>query len=275
MDLTKEAIEAMAHGDAIRAASEGGLGAAGAVTLPTGFTLNDLERFQDTRRRARGSMTTSASGSFADYVGAHAEAGAAVFVDAASMSARAVLNLGTPDAPGHADNTATFAPERTAAYSALLKAASSQLSQRDLAEFLEDWPDECSCMRNGAPVALGQAIAAARLVTQESAAKLITSDQALSATRSAFQETKVDAQPGGGSLPSHITFTCEPFLGFEARAFLLRVTVLTGDKAPMFRLHIAKLEQHNQEMGRELAAIVRAACGDKTPVHVGTYKVAP
>ena len=69
-------------------------------------------------------MTTSSVAPFAEYVDQHKEPGAAVFVDQDAMTAVAVLNLGTPDQPGHADNIAKMVAKRMAAFAALLQHAS-------------------------------------------------------------------------------------------------------------------------------------------------------
>ena len=85
------------------------------VALPSDYKLHNLEQYLQVRRRARGLMATAILESFTDYTKAHAEAGASVFVNPDTMSATAVLNLGTPNEPGHADNRAKLEVKRTAA----------------------------------------------------------------------------------------------------------------------------------------------------------------
>jgi uncharacterized protein YfdQ (DUF2303 family) len=168
---------------------------------------------------------------------------------------------------------ATLALERTAAYSAMLKVAGSALplDQRALAEFLEDWP-EAACTRDETFIPRGRAIAAVRLVTVETSSKVATEERSLSASRSALQQAKVEGAES--ALPAHVVFACVTYLGLAPRTFSLRVSVLTGEKAPMFRLHLAKFEQHAQEMGQELADLVRSLKAGP-PVFVGSYKAAP
>jgi len=143
----KQAIEAMQEGKAILNASEAVMSAmgnsadcdtAGVAALPTHFTVHDLEKFMPTRRRARGLMVTDVLESFAAYTLEHAEDGATVFVNTDDMSATAVLNLGAPDAPLHADNKANLCSRQTAAYKALRTVANGQgQKQATVAEFLE------------------------------------------------------------------------------------------------------------------------------------------
>ena len=175
--LTKEAIEALSEAQSIGAAAQAVRNGMGdAVALPNCYTMHDLERFAAVRRRARGKMTTEALADFSAYVQAHAEAGATVFVNGATMAATAVLNLGTPQDPGHADNTAVYAPPKTAAYKALLATASGAgMPQQKAAEFFEDWLAIAALefLIGDDPVPPPKAIAAVRAITIEAAAAYV------------------------------------------------------------------------------------------------------
>ena len=89
----KDAIQLLAQAESISAAAtavDGAVGSkfsAGTVALPSDFTVHDLEKKLQMRRRARGVMTTSSVAPFAEYVGVHKEPGAAVFVDQDAMTA--------------------------------------------------------------------------------------------------------------------------------------------------------------------------------------------
>jgi uncharacterized protein YfdQ (DUF2303 family) len=173
----KDAIQQLAQAESIRAAHNAigdVIGLSGAtVALPSDFTVHDLEKTLQMRRRARGVMTTSSVAPFAEYVGVHKEPGAAVFVDQDAMTAVAVLNLGTPDHPGHADNIAKMVAKRMAAYTALLQHANGGgLAQAKAAEFMEDWPGYFKFFKDSTEITPGQAIAAVRKLTIEAMRKL-------------------------------------------------------------------------------------------------------
>ena len=119
----KEAIKALQEGESICAASVALNVAETVAALPNDFNLHDLENFQPFRRRARGAMTTRFIAPVAAYVAGHAEDGAYIFIDAKDLTATAILNLGGPSAPGHADNLTVMALQRTAAYAALVNIA--------------------------------------------------------------------------------------------------------------------------------------------------------
>lgn len=284
--LTQEAIQELSKAHGIEQARESAAMALsvmnGTLALPAGFTVHDLESRLQYRRRPRGTMTTSSLGAFGDYVKAHAEEGATVFVDQDSMTASAVLNLGNPDQPGHADNIAKLAPKKTAAYLALLAIASGQpKAQTDVAEFIEDWQDSIACVPPSEPdsdtppadMPARKAAAAIRRITIEAMQKMEATEGQLSATRSALESVK--ANSGGNPLPAFIRMTCAPYSGFNERTFTCRVSVLTGDKAPKLVLRIAQAEKHAEEMANELALLVAGVVAlDKAPCLLGQYKPA-
>lgn len=188
----------------------------GTVAIPNDIALHDLESYQATRRRARGIMTTESLADFATYTKAHAEAGATVFVDQQAIRATAVLNLGTPAEPGHADNRANYCPPYLAAYGALLQLNGRPLSQQDAAEFLEDWPGYWSAFHDDEEMTnAGAVIAAVRNITIEALRKAESSVGQLSASNSLIDQIK--ATSGANKLPTHIYFKCVPYLGFNER----------------------------------------------------------
>lgn len=278
--ISKEAIEALCKAEAITAATKAVLAAesdsvATVVALPNDFKLHDIETHLQLRRRARGKMSTSVLADFAAYAKTHSEAGASVLVNPKRMVATAVLNLGTPDAPGHADNLAVLQYERTAAYRALLLIANGVgQKQATVAEFLEDWPGLIQCFDGNAQLTPPRAIAAIRKISIESMKKLESSAQQLSESRSAFEE--IQAKSGGADpLPTTIYFNCAPYQGLQERQFVMRLSILTGGSTPAIALRIAKEEEHEEEMAEEMATQVREALADiDTPVYLGDYAVA-
>lgn len=280
----KDAIQELAQAEAISAAQvsvDAALGDGkthGVTALPEGFKVHDLEAKLPQRRRARGKMTTSTVSAFAAYVAAHKEDGASVFVEQDAMRAVAVLNLGTPNKPGHADNLAVLAPKQTAAYSALLKVCGQPLPQTTIAEFIEDWMDNVKCLGGDAPetdepleISARHAAAAIRRVTIEAIQRLENTEGQLQASRSALESIK--ASSGGNPLPAYILFKCVPYHGLDEREFTLRLGVQTGAQKPALVLRIAAKEKHDEQMAEELAGRVAEAVGVTMPVLIGAYAV--
>ena len=274
--IDKQAIEALQEARAIDAANDN-TPAPYVTALPENFKLHDLEKHMSQRRRAIGTMSTTSAQDFANYIKDHAEAGATVFVSTEAMKAVAVLNLGTPEEPGHADNLAVLDPKKTAAFSALLAIANGHpRSQQDVAEFLEDWPSMVSCYNDEGNITNAKAIAAVRKITIEALRKLESEEQSLSASRSAFESVAATSKE---PLPTTIYFTCVPYVGLAERTFVLRLGVLTSGDKPSIVLRIVKAEEHAEEMGNELAALIADKFsngdGDAPPVLLGSYTATP
>lgn len=239
------------------------------AALPSDYVLHDLEGKNPNRRRARGIMATAALASFVGYTREHAELGTSVFVDADTMRATAILNLGTPFEPGHADNKAIYAPEKTADYRALLRMADgSAHKQAPVAEFLEDWPELIKCFNADGEIAPPKAIAAIRKMSLDAIRKAESSVQALSESRSAFESVSATSSD---PLPTHIYFTCQPYANLAERLFVLRLNVATGGDKPMIGLRIVKAEQHQEEMATELVELISQQFAMQ-PLIIGTHE---
>lgn len=246
------------------------------IALPDNYATHDLERYLPTRRRARGRMLTTSVNNFAAYATTHREPGASVFIEATKMRAVGVLNLGTPDQPGHADNQAVLELEQTAAYKAMRTACNGHKSQQTLAEFLEDWPDAVQAFAGSEQITSPKAVAAIRKITIESLRKLESEEQQLSATRSAFESV---AATSTEKLPTHIYFRCVPYAGLAERTFVLRLAIHTSDRAPQLSLRMVNEELHAEQMAQELCDLLRitfeAHVGDSPlPVLIGHYAAA-
>ncbi len=234
------------------------LGGSGAAALPDSFKLHDLEAYMPQRRRPRGTYSTQYVPAFAAYTVAHAQDGTTVFVDADRMRATAVLDLGTSSFPGHTDNRAVLELKPTAAYAALCKFAGTRQGQADAAEFFEDWAQhvEMAFYADGEQIELRKAIAAVRRITIDSARKVESEAQQLSASMSAFESVQASSRE---PLPTTIYFTTKPYADLEPRLFVLRLSVTVGDKAPQLVARIQNAEQHTQQMGEELVLLAASA----------------
>ncbi len=278
--MEKDALELLQQADAI---DEAGLAIKSAlaiddcppVALPNSMDLHDLERYLPSRRRLAGQMTTADPDSFAAFVLDHLEPGAHTFVSAETMTATAVLNFGTIDVPGHADNRAKLIFQKTAAYTSLLWAHSSTLGQKSLAEWLEDQAQYLSAFSEDEEVPLRHAIAAIRNVTIESLAKVETTVGNLSQERGALESIKATSKH---TIPTLLHFRCQPYLGLPERLFVLRVSVTPGDRGPRITVQIINHEQHVQDMATEAIQLLQEKLNTKgepdavVPVYEGSYQ---
>lgn len=275
--ITKDAIQELAQAEAIlkagtsvsSAISGGDDSTRGAIALPNNFEIKDLEKYMPNRRRVTGNMATSVVADFAKYAALNKEEGAAIFIDPKSMSATAVLNMGTPANPGHCDNTTTLAAERTAAYTALLQITQRNVShgQKDIAEFVEDWSGIIKCS-NGDEIINSKAIAAIRSITIEALRKIGNEEKNLGTTRTAFENIEATSEH---TIPTEISFTCVPYKDMAQRTFAMRLGILTGSDKPSIVLRIIKVEEHEEQMAMELADLVSDAIGEGMPVMIGKF----
>lgn len=241
------------------------------VAMPSEFSVVSTEEFMPNRRRARGTMTTTHLGSFADYVAAFKQEGTKTFVSPRQMTATAVLNLGTTEAPGHADDCARFAPEQTAAYKALLAFVAGAQPQKKAAEFFEDWAYQVQFFEDTELIPPAQAVAAIRNITIEAVRKKETTVSNLSAQQSAFESIQASSK---SSIPTLIYFKCQPYDVLEERVFVMRLSILTSEPQPTLRMRIVKHEEHIEQMADELADKVNAALGRPDgAVLIGEYNV--
>lgn len=270
----KEAIEAINEGTGIYQASNAVSDAFESdrlvVALPEKFKTHDLEQYLPKRRRARGTMTTESVPDFATYFQNHVDQGA-VFVDKDAMKAVGILNLGNPEhGPGHADDKAVLSLKSLAAYDALRKVANGQAqTQAAIAEWMEDWQDLIQCFHEGEKITTAKGIAAIRNITIDAARKVESEEGQLSASRSAFESVKASSKH---TLPTHVYFETEPYVGLQARTFVLRLGILTGGDKTSIVLRPVKMEVHQQEMAEEFAGIVAKSL-EMTgyPVLIGSY----
>ena len=271
--IDKDAIQEIAKAQAITAANAAiDREQHGQVALPNDFTLIDMEKYMKHRRRLRGNMATSVVGDFASYTEKNAEEGATIFIDPEKMTACSVLNMGTPEKPGHSDNTATLTPTRTAAYAAMRAFGTGDpLSQKQVAEFLEDWADNIKCHDADGLIAANKAISAIRKITIESLKKIEAEEKTLSASRSAFESVEAKSTE---KIPVYVEFTCKPYSDFEERTFSMRLGVLTGGQTPMVNLRIVKINEHEEQMANELSNLISDSLSvGSIPALIGKYGV--
>lgn len=250
------------------------LAAAGAnrieATTPAivlGSNVVSLENFQSGRSRFRGKFATSALSEFAGYVKAHV--GGHGFIDADEFTARVFHNLGDVDEPGHADWTSTLKLDPTAAYAALLSIEGKALAQKQLVEWIEDWSAQLRSKFGAESDAVGitAALAAIRNLTISAKSDVTHTDKDFGAARSALEEIEAKAQ---GGIPSHLIFTCEPYLGFQSRDFALRLSVITGDK-PALTLRIVSKEAITEDIAREFKSRLLEEVGDAATMTIGNF----
>jgi uncharacterized protein YfdQ (DUF2303 family) len=240
------------------------------IAAPSEFKIHDLEEFMPGRSRYRGSMSTSSPDDYVRYCCDHDSIGAKCFVDPESMSARAFFNLGTEDDPGHADFTASLKLDKTAEYRALCQVNGDRMTQKTLAEWLEDWSFMIQPFNGeGDTVDVKKAISAVRRITIEAHRKEDHEDQDFKASRSALESVEARSDSG---LPSGFIFTCVPYNGLGERSFECRLSVITGGDTPKLVVRIKRLDVIQEDMGKEFMQLLSDSFEDwELTTYLGSF----
>lgn len=240
--------------------------------LPKDVSVESLERFGFTRFRFRGAMDTTSIDDFVRYsVGyASVEEPARCFIDAQNMSARSVFNIGTLDNPGHADNVSTIKLKQTAPFRALLAIDGDRLSQKQIAEWLEDWSDYLTAFdADGKTMSIAQAAQAVRRITIQQATQADHEDGDFSGKKSLMQSIEASSKD---VMPVAFEFKCVPYEGLGERAFSMRNSLLKSSE-PCFVLRIVQLEAQEEAIANEFRDLLIGKFNEKpVDTFIGNFK---
>lgn len=239
------------------------------------FKVAPLEHLQKHRARFRGAMTTESLRDFCQYViGAANEVSEEgikprAFINAQQMSCKAFLNIGNNSLPGHGDHTAELQLKATAAFISMSRIASESQSQRELAEWMEDWHDHLSIFdTNGNPMSTAEAVQKVRNVTIKASAERTTSEGNFSASQSAMDQIAAAHEE---KQPADFIFRAEPYDELKLRQFTLRLSIITGSEKPRLRLRWVQREAQEEEIAQEFKELLISKLGDSCHVTVGRF----
>jgi uncharacterized protein YfdQ (DUF2303 family) len=250
------------------------------IALPENYRVHDLEQYEDGRRRYRGALSTISLSDFVAYTKTQhevqSETKVPVFINAEKMSAQAYFNLVKEDGYGHADHHATLHMKPTAPYAAIAAMNGRKQSQRDLADWLQDWADYVDPFtydQQGMVVSrdygtLGKAVQAIRNITIKATAESETRVGDFNQARTSMEEVEAKSRL---ELPAGFLFRCEPYLDLSERTFMLRLQALTGEKDPQLVLRIARYEAEQEAMTRDFKQVLTERLGDVAEVTIGTF----
>lgn len=243
------------------------------MPLPENYKLASIEEYMDQPARFRGTFKTNYINEFTTYLLRNTvnSSTAGVFINAEKMTATGILDLGAPLLPEHGEHRAIVKIIPLNAYTALRAINGIRKSQREFAEWMEDWRDCLDAYADMGPgitqsesgkikaeggdeINIKSAIAAIRKITLKVSAANEHNTQDFKVTRSALEE--IEAFSKDLSLPGSLYFTCKPYEELQTRTFVCRVGVLTTEKEPVIVLRVAQLEAHIEEMGKEFQTLV-------------------
>ncbi|MFG6159670.1 DUF2303 family protein [Halomonas sp. 1390] len=252
MSLTKEALQ---H---IEQSHKTGTEVANGHALVIGdqFSLQDMEKYQDQRRRFRGKFSTKGLGDFTHYLGERAAAKTPVFIDRDDMAARCYLDIGSHEAPGHCDHAAILSLPKTPEFIAFHRANGNTFDQEGMVELLEDWGHLMTFANSkGEALELRKVIHAFRKVSIDDLTSIDSEKQEHSSQVGVMSKVTVK---NAERLPATITWRLAPYEGLDERNLEMRVASLTKG-GPGFRLRAMALDAAEQEIAGEFASRIEEA----------------
>lgn len=232
------------------------------------FEVRSLERFLPGKVRFTGTMLTSSVSDFSGFTLENKSDDSQCFINKDDASAQVIFNLGTTSKAGHGDFKAELKLEKTAEYKALLGVNDSQLSQKALAEFMEDWTHCITAFASDDDlIPTTKAIAAVRRLTIEANAKAEHEVQDFRSSRSAMEN--IEAKTDNG-LPAYILFQCVPYNELKEFNFYARISVITGE-TPKLSFRIKRLEKIQDEIMDNFKELIVEKLDGKVPTYIGVF----
>ncbi|SEG13497.1 DUF2303 family protein [Marinobacterium lutimaris] len=239
-----------------------------AVLVPEYMSIRDLEKYLPNRRRFRGTMETDNIAAFCEYV--KGQSSAEVFIEAEKMRAVAFFDMGNSASPGHCEHKAVIQLRSSAPYKAIKNVDGEAMSQKSLAEWIEDWRRYLNCFDDAnEDLHTQKALASVRKMTIETARKLESDQQNMGHKLSAMEQ--IDVKSEGAQLGG-VNFTCEPYTGFQLRTFSMPLSALTGSENIRLKLRIQELDAIQEEILEEFRnKISSALTGDDFKIWMGSF----
>lgn len=268
MTISKEALQYI--GDLALAGAAKSLPTNTPVALvPDSSSVVDLEKYQSGRSRFRGTYATHSLADFGAYVVERAAPDARGFIDQDAMRCVVLFNIGTPENPGHADDRAMLALKATAAYAAVQAVTDTNLSQKQLSDWIEDWSQHLAAVsEEGENMSLAKAIAAVRTITVKARSESDHSVSETSASRSAFDAIEASSKE---TLPAWLLVQLTPYEGLGTHEIKLRVSVITSGSAPVLKLRWVGEETQREAIAQEFKDYLAKSVQASAKLALGTF----
>jgi len=258
MSLTKDAIQHLQQEQqAVLKSINTDLAEYPLIAIPEGFSVAEVEKHMRFRSSYRFAFDTESINDFVAYSKEFDSAGAKCFIDAKTMTAATIFDLGGVTSPGHQRHTAQLELERTAAYLKLASIAEVKFPPKKLADFIEDWADFIEIRDSDAAIMdIAFAVSQVRNITIEKFASLSQEVANFSEKKSGFE--KIEAK-SNGRMPATMVFSCTPFQGLGVYKFNIKLSIATGEESPIFLLRVTQLEALQEKMSIDFKKILTSS----------------
>lgn len=240
--------------------------------LPENMTVHSLEKHNKHRNNFRATFNTYNFDSLIAYAKAHEQKDAQCFIDEKNLGAQIVFDVGSREAPLHAQHRAVLRMEKTAAFKALCDFQGSKCDQREFSEWLEDWSDYITAYTDDEDkLPLTSAVQAVRKITLDYARNEEHEVGDFAASKSAMESVEAKSKL---QLPKCFVFNTHTYKGLDSQAFTLRLSILTGGNAPVLVARLIKAEQIQEAIAKEFAEKLTDALKDtEIKVNIGTVEI--
>lgn len=246
------------------------------VALPDNYSLHDISCFAPQARFFVRNFTTGNIRAFVDYVKAHVNAGAsekpALFVLPNIGHASVIFDGGTPANPGHGKHVACLDTSHTVEMVTLFSSLNgAKLSQRQLIDLLEDWPEHITPYAGEKQMTVPQAVAAIRNadINRVRRTNSHLDDEAHRSHASASLMTQVESA-SEHELPTSFVITLSAYAGAPAFTFHVRVVAAEDASVPVFRTRVIGYDRHVDNINSYFLSVIRDSLSTVTDIYEGT-----
>jgi len=239
------------------------------IVLPNDYKVFSLEKFLENPLHYKLGFETTVIGDFIAYCLKFVEDGSTCFVDPNNMQAKTIFDLGTEVKPKNKFHVARLFLQPLAGFKKLLSLDGANLSQKEAAEFVEDWSDNLDIVGlNGNHLTTLTAIRAFREMTIDSAKKQTNEVNHFGESMSSMEKVEAAQQE---LIPLGISFSITPYLGFKEYKFKIRVSIRTDSDNPKIVFRVMHFESVDEEIAMEFKEIIREGFKDnKLSCYLGT-----
>jgi uncharacterized protein YfdQ (DUF2303 family) len=247
-----------------------------AILVPDGFSLKNTAQYKAGRDRFTGSFETPSKDEWAAYIKAQelGKDSASCFIDGDRLTAKAILDLGSIDQPGHCSHHAELDLEFTPEYDFLINTLNEiKMNQKQMAERLEEWSDFIDAVddtEDEQKMSAKELVQAIRKINIEATSSIESEVGQYAENRSSLE--KIEAK-NKERMPSIITFKCRPTEDLDERDFALRLSVIADSGKPVLVMRVQRLAVIKKEIAEEFKGLAKEALtGSPVQTYVGTGK---
>ncbi len=240
------------------------------AVVPKDHESFDVAKHNGIRRVFKAIFKTDSLTDFVEYTNKHQWDDSELFIDKQSMMAVTIFDLMRKVRPGTAEHRAEFTAAKTPEYASILKLTGAKMSQKDLAEFGEEWGDVFTFIdSNGEPIELIKAINAIRnmKINASSSSESSVGDLAASKSRTAQIEAKGREVTVAGLTGTNIPI----FNDLGGRDIKVKFSILTNGDDIALTARLLNKDRMLESLANELSE--KIASQAEITTYLGSIKV--